>query len=214
MKIERVAKKDAQNVIVYLDNDSKLFLSYEILLKHGLRKDKEISESHFSFLAEENQKYFIKQRALNYLSRRLHSKNELRQKLLQKKYSIELISLILNELEANGLIDDSKFAVQFSEEKIRTKLWGIRKLSAELQKKGIAREIIDTISQSFFPEEENEENAFKAGEKKLKSLSKRNLEFQKVKEKLFAFLLSKGYDYSTTRRVSEKLLNREAVGEE
>ncbi len=57
MKITRVVKKDENNVVVYLENDEKLFLTYEVFLKNGLRKDTEIPADHFQFLIRENQKY-------------------------------------------------------------------------------------------------------------------------------------------------------------
>jgi len=41
MIITRVVKKDDTNVIVYLDNNEKLYLSYEVFLRNGLRKDLE-----------------------------------------------------------------------------------------------------------------------------------------------------------------------------
>ena len=50
MKILRLLKKDENNVIVYLDNGEKLYLSKEVVLSNGLRKNQEISEDHFSFL--------------------------------------------------------------------------------------------------------------------------------------------------------------------
>jgi hypothetical protein len=69
MVIARVQKKNDNNVIVLLDNDQKLFLSYEVLLKNGLRKGSEVSESHFDYLVKENQKYFIKQKAFALLGK-------------------------------------------------------------------------------------------------------------------------------------------------
>lgn len=62
MKIERVVAKDDENVIIFLDDGNKLFLSYEVFIKNRLKKDIEISEDWFSFLIKENQKYFIKKK--------------------------------------------------------------------------------------------------------------------------------------------------------
>jgi hypothetical protein len=84
MVISRIEKKDNTNVIIYLDNDEKIYLAYEIVLKNGLRKGVEISESHYNFLIRENQKFFIRKKANDYLGKRIHSANELRRKLLLK----------------------------------------------------------------------------------------------------------------------------------
>ena len=91
MKITRIAKKDSANVIIEFDNGEPLFLSVEIFMKSGLRKNDEISEDRFLFLVRENKIFYIKQRAFRYLGRRLHAKSELKTKLLQKRYESDLI---------------------------------------------------------------------------------------------------------------------------
>src|ERR1035437_1486734 len=114
MVIAKIQKKNDNNVIVLLDNDQKLFLSYEVLLKNGLRKGSEISDSHFDFLVKENQKYFIKQKAYTLLGKRLHSVYELKTKLRQKKYNADLIQLTIDDLLGNHYLDDTKFSEIFT----------------------------------------------------------------------------------------------------
>ena len=55
MKIERIISKNDKNVIVYLEDGEKLFLSKEVVLKNGLRKGDFISDDLSSFLIKENQ---------------------------------------------------------------------------------------------------------------------------------------------------------------
>jgi len=101
MKIERVVKKDDENVIVYFDTQEKLFLSYEIFMQNRLKKDMEISEDGFALLIRENRKYFIKKKAFNFLGRRMHSYNELKLKLLRKKYEKVKRNLYRNKMFFN-----------------------------------------------------------------------------------------------------------------
>ena len=156
MIIAKIQKKNDNNVIVLLDNDQKLFLSYEVLLKNGLRKGSEISESHFDFLVKENQKFFIKQKAYALLGKRLHSVYELRTKLRQKKYDADLIQLTIDDLLNTRYLDDMKFAEMYAEEKLRLKLWGKTKLKSELMKKGISSAIITTVLEEKFPAADEE----------------------------------------------------------
>jgi len=208
MNIARIQKKNDNNVIVLFDNDQKLFLSYEVLLKNGLRKGSEISESHFDFLVKENQKYFIKQKAYTLLGKRLHSVYELKTKLRQKKYDADLIQLTIDDLLQGHYLDDMKFAEMFSEEKLRLKLWGKTKLKSELIKKGISPQIITVILEEKFPGSDEElDNASQLVKKKYDQLKKRNMEKQKVVKRLYAFLISKGYSYDISRQATEKLFN-------
>ena len=208
MVIAKIQKKNDNNVIVLLDNDQKLFLSYEVLLKNGLRKGSEISDSHFDFLVKENQKYFIKQKAYTLLGKRLHSVSELRTKLRQKKYDQDLIQITIDELLDSRYLDDTKFAEMFSEEKLRLKLWGKIKLKSELMKKGVSSAIITAVLEEKFPAVEEElDNASQLVKKKYNSLKNRNMEKQKLVKRLYAFLISKGYSYDISRQAIEKLFN-------
>lgn len=204
MKIERVVKKDDENVIIYLDNQEKLFLSYEVFLKNRLRKDMEITEDGFSFLVKENQKYFIKKKAYNLLGRRLHSCKELKLKLLRNKYESALVDEVLNYLLDKKLLNDYEFGKQFVDEKIRTKSWGKTKIKSELFKKGLSSQIIDELLNE---EDLNyNDNALLLAEKKLKILSKRDYDNRQLSSKLYSFLTSRGYDYDTITDVINHLL--------
>jgi regulatory protein len=209
MIIEKIEKKDSINVIVLLDNNQKLFLAYEVLLKNGLRKGSEISESHFDFLIRENQKYFIKQKAFTYLGKRLHSVYELRTKLRQKKYDADLIQQTIDDLLKANILDDLKFADMYSDEKLRLKLWGKTKLKSELFKKGISAQIIASVLVDKFPDaSEDVDNALKLVQKKYKTLKNRNMEKQKLNQRLYSFLIAKGYSFDIAKQAVEKLFNQ------
>ena len=210
MKVKSISKKDENNVIVHLDNDEKLFLSYEIFLKNGLKKNDEISDDRFSVLVNQNQLYFIKQRAVRYLARRLHSVNELKIKLKQKGYDSNLIENVLSDLIEKNYLSDYEFASQYADENIRNKLWGKNKLKAELIKKGVSASVISRVLEEKISSGAEElESALELGKKKLKVLSSRNLEPRKLKEKLIAFLLTRGYPYDVVSRVVSGLLKND-----
>ncbi len=206
MKIISIAKKDEKTVVVKFDNGEKLFLNYEIFLKNGLRKNIEISESRFSLLIRENQIFHIHQRAFRYLGRRLHSENELRIKLLQKKYDIELINIVLDELKEKKYLNDYEFASLFADENIKNKLWGKMKLNAELAKRGVDRNIVSQILAEKYPEGNELDKAFILAEKKYNSISSREKDVIKLNEKLIRFLISKGYDFETSREAARHFI--------
>lgn len=207
MRIVKVAKKDENNVIVYLDTEEKLYLSYEVFLKNGLKKNDEISESRFSLLVRENQKYHIKQRAWRYLARRMHSINELKLKLAKKGYERDLIQNVIDELIKSNYLDDYQFALQFAQENIANKLWGKVKVKAELMKRGVDSQTVDRVINEKFPEGNLIENAIELAFKKFKALQFRNYEVQKLKMKLLTFLASRGYDYETSKNAVDIILS-------
>ena len=206
MKIERVLKKNEKDVTIVLDNDEKLFLAYEVFIKSGLRKNDEISESRFSSLIEENQTYHLKQKAFRLLGRRQHSAFELKLKLRQKGYKEEFISNVIKQLLELNYLNDYDYAKSFAEENIKNKLWGQRKIEAELFKKGVNREIISQIIMEKFSDGNQIEKAVELGRKKYKSLISRNLDEDKIHSKIISFLLSKGYDYDTVRKTIDLVI--------
>jgi regulatory protein len=211
MKIEKIAKKNKNNVVIKFDNQTELVINYEVFLKGGLRKGNEISSDRFSFLVEENGKHKIKTEAINLLARRIHSEKELRTKLLRKKYKTKMIDEIIYELKEKELIDDYKYGLIFTEEKMRTKLWGERRIKGELIKRGISSELISQVIKEKFPEGNKLNDAVILAEKKMKTLSKYDIERRKLAERIYSFLSSRGYDYQTSREAVEKVLDENFV---
>mgnify|MGYP005820602727 CR=1 FL=1 len=91
LKIKSIKSKNENTAIITLENDNVYFISKDLIYKNGLRKGDEITNEFIDELIRENQKYFIKERAYRYLSRRMHSYYELKIKLLQKNYDKKLI---------------------------------------------------------------------------------------------------------------------------
>ena len=209
MKIERVSRKDEKNVSVYFDNGERLILSEDTFYNSGLRKGDEISEDRFSFFIEQNILYHIKQRAFSYLARRFHSERELLIKLKQKSYEERLIKLVLNELREKSFIDDQVFANHFIEEKLKKKRWGKNKIRAALFSKGVSASIIDEVLKSFDSEEDQNEAALSLVKKKYENLKKRETDNRKLKQKLVAFLLSRGFEYEISVEVVSKIIKQD-----
>jgi regulatory protein len=213
MIVEKITKKDSRNVVIHFDNDEKLIINLEVFIKSGLKKGMGVSSDRFSFLIDENRRYYVKLRAIRLLARRPHSEKEIRTKLYQKKYEKEMINDVIDELKEKELLDDYKFAQIFTEEKMRTKLWGEKKMKGELIKKGISRELISQVIEEKFPEGNKLNDAIILAEKKMKTLLHKNLEKRKLAEKIYSYLSSRGYDYETSREAVEKVLDENLLNE-
>ena len=206
MIINRIVKKGAKDIIIHFEDDEFLILALEVFLKSGLKKNDELSDDRFSFFVRENRLYHIKQRAFRYLGRRLHSASELRTKLRQKGYEIEMIDQVIGELRDKSYLDDTEFASVFIEEKFKSKMWSERKLKSELIKKGISSSVISDVLSKKFSKDVNYNNALTVSLKKYKILQERNLDLQTTKKKLISFLNSRGYNYETIKQVCDKII--------
>jgi len=198
MKIERIVRKNDKNVNVQLDNGEKIFLSKEVVLKNGLRKGDEISDDFLSFLIKENQLFFIRQRSFNYLGRRPHSRFELTTKLKLKKYDSDLIEIILDELENKNYLNDYEYARSFARDKQKFKHFGSFRITNELIKKRVKKEIIEKVITEIFPAGNDTKEAVYNLNKKIKNKNLEELNDKKVRDKLISFLIRKGFDYETS----------------
>ena len=208
MIINHILKKGKQDVTIQFDDEKFLILALEVFLKSGLKKGDEISENRFSFLIEQNKLFHIKQRAFRLLGRRMHSASELRRKLWNKDYEQKLIDEVIKDLKNNGYLNDDEFIREFVAEKIKTKSWSNKKVKTELLKRGIESKLIDEMMKGHASNSELE-NAMKLARKKYDQLIKKNLETKDLRNKLSAFLFSKGFEYDLIKEVCSSLINNE-----
>ena len=208
MRITRVVKKGKSDVTIYFDNDAVLFLAVDVFLKSGLKKGDDISEDRFSLLIEQNKLFHIKQRAFRLLGRRPHSTAELRRKLWNKDYEQKLIDEVIADLQKKGYLDDKEFIRAFVAGKSKTKSWSVKRIKAELFKRGIATKLIEEILSAQSKDSESD-NAMKLASKKYEVLLKRNLEPKELRTKLSTYLFSKGFDYDLIREVCVKLIQND-----
>ncbi|VAV82387.1 hypothetical protein MNBD_DELTA01-888 [hydrothermal vent metagenome] len=78
-----------------------------------------------------------KDMATSLISYKEWTKSALTQRLLKRGCIQADIDVAMVWLEEQGLIDDRKYAFEFASSRMRTRLWGIIKISAELKKRGI-----------------------------------------------------------------------------
>ena len=138
----------------------------------------------------------IYNKALDLLSRREHSRNELYLKLTKRFESKENINLTLDRLEENNLLSDSRFAEEYVQAR-RRKGFGPIKITVELQNRGVNESLIFNEIQRFDDWVSLAEKSFK---KKFPNGPSSDLkELQKQKN----FLVNKGFSFNEIESVLE-----------
>lgn len=85
--------------------------------------------------------------ALHFLSFRPRSIAEVQTFLLEKKTETEIIESIITSLSETKFLDDEQFAQWWAESRIRGGKSGPFRIRQELQRKGIAKDVIDKTMQ-------------------------------------------------------------------
>lgn len=140
--------------------------------------------------------------AVRLLSRRNHTEHELRQKLRQRGFESEIIARVISECKRFNYINDEETARIYLRE-LRSKGRGIRGIRFEMKKKGIRDDIIDTALDENHSAADELESAAKAFQKKFISLN-REKDIRKKREKIFRFLLLRGFSASVIAEIMEK----------
>lgn len=203
MLIERIVAKGRTTEIILRDGSS-FFISSELFVQSGLAIEQDLSRQEIEWLKHQNDKRTVKLSALYFLSRRAHSRFELGLKLKKKKYDPNFIEIVLDELISEAILDDEKFAEMYFLEKFEKKRKGINIIRKELLAKGISKDIIDNVIKDHYDEELTKMNINYLAEKKIKSLSYKNLEQSELRNKVIDHLLRKGFEYSDIKSVLEK----------
>src|SRR5690625_5033493 len=81
--------------------------------------------------------------AINYLSYRMRTQQEIRTYLQDKEITLEMTNDIIKRLDEEQLIDDQTFAEAFVRDRMNQTSKGPKIIVKELQEKGVSREIAD-----------------------------------------------------------------------
>ncbi|WP_326906594.1 regulatory protein RecX [Sedimentibacter sp. MB31-C6] len=202
-------KNNKDRVNIYLNDEFGFGLDLNIMIKYSLSKNMELDDEFISeiLIAEDKNKAY--NYAISILSRRAKSEKELRLKMSQKGYENEYIDFTIDKLKQNKYIDDSDYSERFILDKLNFSKYGKLKIREALYNKGIDKQIIDE-KLILISSEDEFKRSYELAEKKLKSLSK--LDSQKKRIKLYNFLINKGFEYDTVKKVVSELLKEEYNG--
>ena len=114
MKITKLEKKK-RLYLLELDNDQKLYITEDTIVKYFLSKDKEISEEELKEIQEFAQYSYGKNLALYHLSFKARTTTEVRDYL--RKYEIEsgIIDKVVQHLKEDKWLDDRQYVISLIE---------------------------------------------------------------------------------------------------
>ncbi len=203
MEIKDISFDEKKGLFIVEFDKNTLNASYNLYNELNLSKGKVLDEDEFNKLRDFNDYNLNFSKALNFISYRIRSKREVYDKLRKENVSKNHIDKIISKLEEDGYIDDYRFAKAFFESKTEINKWSNRRIKYELINKGIDKNIIDEFSLNF--KELEFENAMDLVEKKLPQWENK-FEGFKLKNKIYTFLSSKGFDYSIIEKVIGELI--------
>ena len=135
---------------------------------------------------------------INYCNYRDRSTKEIKIKLLDLNYSIEIIDSAISQAIELGIVDNFRFSKSFSRGKNQKNRWGKIKIAYELKNKGLNNKEI-----TFGLESIGEKSYYKILMKSIEVYKRKSKNFEK--NKLIKHLINKGYEASLVITTIKKL---------
>jgi len=193
---------DAERVNLFVDGRFLLGISAALVLKMELRVEQELLPEQLEQLRGEEAEQQAVDRALNFLSYRPRSREEVRRYLRRKETAPEIIDAALARLDRLDFVNDRSFAQFWIENREQFSPRGSHALKNELRMKGVEREVIDEL----VDDEQDEQRALLAGRKKAQSLlHDPNMDYTVFRNRLGSFLQRRGFGYEVTTRTVKEL---------
>ncbi len=135
-----VQKRNKSRYNLFLDRgqgeEYAFSVDEDLLIKYGLKKGLELDEKELMKLIDEDEQKKAYHLAINYLSYRMRSVEEVRAYLQKKEKEERHIEAVIKQLINQRLLNDTEFADAFIRTKKITLMKGPLKLKQELVTKG------------------------------------------------------------------------------
>jgi|SRR6185312_1844566 len=193
---------DAERYNLYVDGHFLLGINASIVLQMGLEVEQELLPEQLEQLRSTEAEQQAVDRALNYLSFRPRSREEVRRYLRRKETPPDIIEAALARLDRLDFVNDRTFASFWIETREQFNPRGARALKNELRMKGVGRDVVEELVN----EEQDEELALRAGRKKALSLMRiSDIDYATFRNRLGSFLQRRGFGYEISTRTVRSL---------
>lgn len=194
-----IQKRNTERVNVYLDNEFAFGLT--LMEAANLRKGQTLTAEEILVLTDEDAINQAVNRAIDFLSYRPRSSEEVRRNLVKKDILEPVVLIAMERLQNLGYLDDVAFARFWIENRDAFNPKAPRALRFELHQKGIGDEILAPLFEEIL---DIQESAYRVAKKQIRQYrGKTRQEFQ---HKLSGKLQRRGFDYGIIKDVIHNLL--------
>lgn len=203
-KIEN-QKKNKERYNIFIDGQFACGVNGDTLIKFGLSTNDEISEDALNAIKNFDEYLYSKKISYDFLSYRIRSEKEIRDKLKLKEISSGTIEKTVEHLKELKLLNDEEFARQLVNERLSSKPAGKAVLKQKLYQKGISAGIIQKVLEESI-NDTNEKDFVKEIFNKYFNKVK-GLDVMTQRKKMFDYLARKGFDFDVIKEVISEKIN-------
>lgn len=187
---------------VFVDGRQAFTLPEEVLARLGLEVGARLGDEERGRLDEASASLKAREAALRLLAVRARTRSELVGRLRRKGHDAAVIGAVVDRLEAAGLVDDRAFAELLTEERMRLRPVGRRRLSQELRARGVPARVAGEVLDRAY--EDNPEHGLAL--RVARARARRAAGGSRARERLYAFLVRRGFARATAFEVVREVL--------
>lgn len=196
MKVTKIESVTKTKFKVYVEEQFAFVLYKSELSRYRIVTDEEITEDTFQKIKKEVILKRAKLRALHLLNDMDRTEAQLRTKLKQGLYTEDIIEQTIEYVKSFGYIGDASYARRYIQSRQKNK--SKKEIYAELCKKGVTKEDIDSAMEECY-EDQGEEEAIRTLLRKKKYNPEQATDAEK--QKIYGYLARKGFSYDQIRQV-------------
>ena len=191
-------KRRKDRYTVQFDTGDVFGLSEDVFIFSQLRVGQEITRTELDAIELQEEIARIRHSALHLLSYRMRSKAELSQRLLQKKFGVNQVASVIDELEKKGYLNDREFAAVFVRDRVKNKKLGPVAVRNEIVRHQISPEILEETMEDIYQEFPQEVLISSIIEKRSNKIKDKTV---KERKRLIDHLKRKGYLWSAIQPI-------------
>ena len=154
LKIERVGEAPNGAIRLFINDGSEMVVGVKSWNRLELSLEKELEEHVLRALEKESYYNLLRNKALELLVIREHSRQELKRKLNSRFQNLESeIDRCLEELQSEDFLSDQRYTRLFIESRFNNKRMGPFRILADLHQRGIDREMAHSMMEELADEE-------------------------------------------------------------
>jgi regulatory protein len=192
-RIERGASRNGLQAVS--TEGSSFFIPKSCAEAFNLAVGQQLNQQDFNALKAEAERIIVLQKAVDLLSRREHSTQELRLKLKKRDYDQSVIEQVISTLRDKGYLDDVRFAAMWIRSRLRKKPESPFALKAGLMNKGVDA---DTAETAIREAEVDWQDV-------LETAVKKKLDKTADPKKVLAYLVRRGFSYPEVMKALKRI---------
>lgn len=188
-------------VRVELGDGSYVSLRRDVFGEEGYQTNEEVPWDRLRDAILESETRQAKAVAYRFLNERPRTVREMTDRLAKEDLGTKSIEAVVADLTRSGYLDDEQFARLRAESRANNRPRGRRAISAELRKLGVARETVEYVLDSYYPDDGD--LVRKVAVRRAESLH--HLDRTTFRRRLAGYLSRRGFDYGTVAPLLDEL---------